>query len=236
MAVDDQYTKSLLHFDGNLNDESGKTWTAYGGAATSTTQKKFGGSSLYLDGADDYIGCTHSDFNMGADDFTYELQCYIPSLVSGTKFIVSNGYDSNGSMGLYNDETLLLSLKNDSGSWVVNNGSCGSAPISKWFHLMIARYGVNIYVGIDGTLTLSRTISASDSFSCNKIEIGYASTRALGSSFCNLYADELRISKGIARWTTNFTPPTYAYGQTPPSSRKILIPASIHSASAHHGW
>lgn len=46
MAVDDIYTKSLLHFDGNITDESGKTWTAYGGAATSGTQKKFGSGAL----------------------------------------------------------------------------------------------------------------------------------------------------------------------------------------------
>ena len=73
MAVDDQYTKSLLHFDGNLTDESGKTWTAYGGAATSTAQKKFGTHALYLDGTDDYINTYgSSDFAFGTGDFTVE--------------------------------------------------------------------------------------------------------------------------------------------------------------------
>ena len=43
------------------------------------------------------------------------------------------------------------------------------------------------------------------------------STSALSEDF-NGYIDEVRISKGVARWTAAFTPPTYAYG----SNQRIL--------------
>jgi hypothetical protein len=51
----DEYTVSLLHFDNGIKDESGKVWTAKNGADISTVQSKFGGSSLYLNGTNQYL-------------------------------------------------------------------------------------------------------------------------------------------------------------------------------------
>ena len=46
MAVDDQYTKSLHHFDkSSLTDESGKSWTLYGNAAYTTAAWRLGGGA-----------------------------------------------------------------------------------------------------------------------------------------------------------------------------------------------
>lgn len=49
MAVDDQYTVSLMHFDCTA-DETGKQMVPYGGAQISNAQSKFGGNSLFLNG------------------------------------------------------------------------------------------------------------------------------------------------------------------------------------------
>jgi hypothetical protein len=71
MPVDDIYTKSLLHFDGDnasttFLDESGKTWTRYGDAQISTAQNKFGPSSGLFDGTGDYITTPqNADFDFG---------------------------------------------------------------------------------------------------------------------------------------------------------------------------
>lgn len=69
----DEYTVSLLHFDGGLTDETGKVWTAQNGAAINTTQSKFGESSLYLNGTNQYLATLGStDFDFGSGDFTID--------------------------------------------------------------------------------------------------------------------------------------------------------------------
>ena len=60
MAVDDSYTKALLHMDGadgstTFIDESGKTWTRAGNAQIDTSQYKFGGASGLFDGSGDWV-------------------------------------------------------------------------------------------------------------------------------------------------------------------------------------
>ena len=79
MAVDDSYTKALLHFNGSdtsttFTDESGKTWTGAVTAQLDTAQKKFGTASLLLDGDSDYISTPdHADFDVGSGDFTIDF-------------------------------------------------------------------------------------------------------------------------------------------------------------------
>lgn len=79
MAVDDSYTKALLHFNGidtstTFRDESGKTWTGGGTAQLDTAQKKLGTASLLLDGNSDYISTPdHADFDVGSGDFTIDF-------------------------------------------------------------------------------------------------------------------------------------------------------------------
>jgi hypothetical protein len=74
------YCVSLLHFDGidestDIVDESGKSWTAHNHAQIDTAQSVFGGSSLSLDGVDDYVSTpAHTDLDMGSGDFTLDLR------------------------------------------------------------------------------------------------------------------------------------------------------------------
>ena len=80
MAVDDAYTKSLLHMDGTdasttFTDESGKTWTRGGDAQIDTASYKFGGASGLFDGTTDRLSVPDSsDFNL-AGGFTCD--CWI---------------------------------------------------------------------------------------------------------------------------------------------------------------
>jgi len=63
--------------------------TKNGNATLNTSVKKFGTSSLYLDGTGDYVLIDDDgDFNLGNDDFTIECWAYI---VSGTGRIIHGG-------------------------------------------------------------------------------------------------------------------------------------------------
>src|SRR5690606_24814837 len=71
-----KYAASLLHFNGangssTITDERGRAWVRFGNAQISTAQSKFGGASLLLDGAGDWVetGSSLEDFRFGLDDF-----------------------------------------------------------------------------------------------------------------------------------------------------------------------
>ena len=64
--------------------------------------------------------------------------------------------------------------------------------------------GVKVMRGGTGQFNVSGTITT-------KAEAKRIGVWAGGAYSNNGYIDEFRISKGIARWTSNFTPPTEAY-------------------------
>jgi hypothetical protein len=64
--------------------------------------------------------------------------------------------------------------------------------------------------GVSQTLTSDTVGSVSGSTDDLRIGLGYAGA-GYGTSYFKDYLDEFRISKGIARWTSNFTPESGPY-------------------------
>jgi len=222
MAVDDSYTKSLLHFDGSdasttFTDESGKTWTAYGNAQIDTAQSKFGGASGLFDGTGDYITSPDSADLYFDGDFTIDFWVRFNSLPS------SGAYMSFYAQRVDGNNQLFFGINNTSGTYkgrfynqtggtltidLFENLS-GTTSTNTWYHIAIIRSGNDFKLFKDGvqcgsTLTDSSPVT---DFGAS-VYVG-----VFGSSFyLNGWVDEFRISKGVARWTANFTPPTAAYG------------------------
>jgi hypothetical protein len=202
----DQYTVSLLHFDGGLTDESGKVWTANGGAATSNTQSEFGGSSLYLNGSQ-YISTPMSDdLKFVSNDFTIDFWMYT------NKSGASYGTDlfNNTVAGTYTGPALYYVGNTIYGSVSVNGTSWISATNTiipnTWNHVAFIKNGNNLYIAINGVLGTPTTISGSAvESSQNYAVIGSLLGGSVDFHYTG-YIDEFRISKGIARWTSNFDP------------------------------
>lgn len=216
MAVDDSYTKSLLHFDGSdgsttFTDESGKSWTVFGNARIATAQSKFGGAAGFFDGSGDYISTpTDADFNMYSNDWTVDYWIY-PTTVTGihTHAHFYNGAGGVGNLGLhiYQDGT---NLKVDNGN-AASGLSAGTLVINTWKHVAIVNNGGTILMFLNGTQIDSEAKQNYGNASSNCM-IGRHSAASPGPNLAG-YMDEFRVSKGVARWTSNFTPPTSAYGQ-----------------------
>ena len=83
----DNNAKSLLHFDTNLTNSKNRNFDIIGNPQISTTQSKFGGSSLYLDGSSYLSTPITSDFNFGTGDFTLECYAYWPAVQSNGRLI-----------------------------------------------------------------------------------------------------------------------------------------------------
>lgn len=182
-----------------------------GNASVSTAVKKYGAASIYLDGTGDYLLARSNDvFNFGTGDFTIEFWInasatgtynqVVGTLVSGTEagtWRVGNRYASAN--------TVYFSRGNGSGfddltaSVNVNDGS--------WHHVAVTRASGTVRIFVDGTLATSVTNTGTCT-SSNALYVGY---NGRDNAYVTGYIDDLRITKGVARYTATFTVPDQAF-------------------------
>ena len=230
MAVDDSYTKLLLHMNGADNgttftDESGKTVIIAGNACTKTGAKKFGTASAYLDGNGDYLSLADSDdFNFGNGDFTIDTWLYIDSTISG-RWPGIFAQRTSGSSGI--SCFLMLTDKKARFEYSTNGTSTTGTTFNttlntnQWYHLALVRNGATITCYINGVAEAT-TVNIGTSTIYNSsaaVIIGWLVGSSGVDCYLKGYIDEMRFSKGIARWTANFTPPTAEYGAAVPTGR-----------------
>ena len=197
-------TSLLLHGNGSNGSTSiidsspnPKIVTAVGNAQISTAQSKFGGASIALDGTGDELTATIDSINIGTNLYTVESWLYLNTSLNFA-FI---GVNSNFYLITLSD-TLFL------GDAVVNNIQVPRSilPVGAWFHMALSFDGTTYRLFVDGVLRGSSTTLLKN-FNLNAIRIGaYLSDKAL-----NGYITDLRITKNIARYNANFTPPTAAF-------------------------
>lgn len=198
-------------FNTSLNEERTKVATVYGNATRSSTQRKFGTDSLYLDGTGDYITYPDSnDLNLTSGDFT--IECWIYPTTLTTTYILTK--DS-----IYGVNYIQYSLNLNSNGGI--RGSVGSGTttssyqnldspdgvcfINAWTHIAFVKSGTTLYLFVNGILVNSATQTATMGTSNNVLSIG----REPGdSAYFNGYIDDVRITKGIARYTASFELPT----------------------------
>ena len=225
MAVDDAYTKALLHMDGadastTFTDESGKTWTRAGDAQIDTAQFKFGGASGLFDGTGDYVSTPDSaDFDFGTGNWTVDFWLRrdgtknYPGLVSGgtaaaTGWSIMLGPSDNKVCVNYAGASKIA--------------TAGTIADLTWTHVAIVRNGNTVKVYLNGTADANTDDCTGDTVDCagTGVVIGRAYT-GIDDYYLKGWLDEVRASKGIARWTANFTPPGGPYG--PPEGGFISI-------------
>lgn len=202
----------LLHFDGSdesqsTNDSSASAHgdISFGGdAQIDTSESKFGGSSLYLDGTDDYVSVPYStDFDFDTGDFTIEFWFRLSSAASQQVPISAGGYPNGWTVYVGGTEGLSFAAK--VGSWVGANANV-SVSANTWTHAAIVRNSGVLKGYIDGSEVVSDSTNFSGSITANEsnLLIGIE-----GSSFdVGGHIDELRVVKGLAVYQAAFTPPS----------------------------
>lgn len=201
--------KLLLRFNGTngstvFTDDTGlSSPTAIGNAQLSTAEKKFGTASLLLDGSGDGVQMTHiSDLSMGTGDFTIEWWQYWNSLAS-FQTIYDSGYVSSGALLLQTNLGGGRYILYASGSVIMTESTAPST--GQWYHYALTRSGTDIRLFRDGNLQASAT-NSTDFNNTSPIAIGCRQSD--GTFGVNGYVDDFRITKGVARYTSNFTPPS----------------------------
>lgn len=199
---------SLLHFNGTdgsttITDQiAGRTWSVSGTTALSTTNPKFGSACLSVPNSGKATSNVAAGDAFGTGDFTVEL--WIRPTSWGTDII----YDTRTAATevrpsiYYTGGTLRYYVN---GADRITGGSLSTGVYA---HIALARSGTSTKMFIDGVQTGS-TYSDSNNYVNDRMTWGDASYTA-GNSIDGRI-DEARVTKGVARYTTTFTPPTVAF-------------------------
>jgi hypothetical protein len=194
---------------------TGSDVTAAGNAQASTTQARFGTTSMYFDGASDALVILASPiFNFGSNSFTIELWYYKAGTpqTSARLFQTVNGDVFNGISLVTNTSgsapnTIGLFMTSNGSSWdVVNASNIFSVSDNVWTHIAIVRNGTNVSAYKDGVLQYTTTTSATLTFSSTATPVVGGQSSGTSRSI-NGYIDDLRVVNGRALYTTSFTPP-----------------------------
>jgi len=229
----------LLHGNGANNSTAitdsasvAKTVTRNGAVKISTAQSKFGGSSMLFDGDDDYLSLPASpgnNFSFGTGDFTIEGWFYLSSAGSGYRNLVVIPWGSTYISIRFGDggfgTRLQFALDSTSFAPLYSSEHTQASLAGAWHHVAFTRSSGVARAFLDGNLLTVRNnifsgppvTSWTDSSNVASVTQAYVSHTG-GAAWLG-YIDDVRITKGVARYTASFTPPTQAF----PDAASVVI-------------
>ncbi|ORV87024.1 hypothetical protein AWC11_16510 [Mycobacterium interjectum] len=209
---------ALLHCDGTngattFTDSSplAANWTATNGAVTATAQAKFGTASANFPNSTSVIIAPNptSNYAFGTADFTIEAWIYVTAYTATWMTIWDARTATTGG-------TIAVSAAGALSYWFAGMGKISSAAAAVttgvWHHVAVARASGSTKLFLDGT-QVGSTYADTNSYDdpgAGDVSVGNYRTGTLPFG-PNNYIDELRVTKGIARYTGNFTPSAAAF-------------------------
>jgi len=228
------YVVSLLHFNGpnastSFLDQKGKSWSAIGSGQLSSSRSKFGTASFSGNGSGSgVLGVNSSDFDFGSGDLTIEAWVYIaadsaPDADGARGANIFSTWDAGSGASALTG--YVINISGDSSTtgtgiafdtWSGGSGTLlrAAASISKnvWHHIAVTVSSGVRRIFLDGVLLTASVINISG---------GYTDVNSLGSAprigltqrssyplSLNGNIDDLRITKGLARYTSDFSIPS----------------------------
>jgi hypothetical protein len=208
----DSYTKLMLHLDYNAQDVSASRKSISANNVFFGTGQFWGGA--IFNGSSSYLTLPNSaDFQFGSGDFT--IDCWIYKASTGVTHTIykheAGAYGDCDILFRILDNERINTLVNYEGSDIWTWNEVGDVvTLNTWHHVALVRNGTSLTTYLDGVAqyTFNVGTTALHTISSNP-SIGADANYPM--HFFNGMIDEFRISKGIARWTTDFTPNTEPY-------------------------
>lgn len=189
---------------GIFDSSSINNFESLGDAKITTSQWRWGGSSMVFDGTGDYLvfpSKTQLDFSTG--DFTIEAWIKPTSIASDT-FVVS----SVGGGGMFFGFQAGAGIGYGRTGVAWDYVSTTLPTVSTWQHVAVSRSGTSIRLFLNGT-QIGTTQTSSQAYN---LAVTTASVGSMGASlYFTGYMQDIRVTKGVARYTSNFTAPTEAF-------------------------
>jgi hypothetical protein len=183
-------------YDGSTNS----TIQTVGNTMVSNSQVKYGNGSMYFDGSTGYLtSLTSPAFTFGTGDFTIECWIYTTTVSPAQQGIIDFRTSNNGKLALILlTSTLYFQLTTGN-----ITTAASTITINTWTHIAVVKLGTTVTVYVNGVSKGSATDTGSYA-AADRVTVG----NTQDNYYFNGYIDDLRITKGYARYTTAFTPPT----------------------------
>ena len=166
--------------------------------------------SLRFDGSTGYLSVPYSsNFEFGNGNFTVEFWMYISSTINGQGLMSFPHNAGNYGQVLFfgNGSFLTFYSSSDGINWdVANSSSLGSLNFNEWNHIAVSKSGSSIRTFKNGVLQATITFAGTFAGTYDRCWIGDTT----GNNFYNGLFSNIRVVKGTALYTANFTPPTTA--------------------------
>lgn len=189
-----------------------------GNTKASATQTKNATTSMYFDGNGDYIFVSNptpspSKNNYVFSDLDFTVEAWIYPTTSGTIRGIINNWSSGGAFILALNASDQISFKYTnaaSGTSTIEKLSTDTITSNQWTHIAVVRNGNSVSFYINGQLDSSGAQTMTDTIyyyngAVKNTYIGHAGDSL---NFFTGYMEDIRVTKGVARYTANFTPPT----------------------------
>jgi hypothetical protein len=222
-------TSLLLNFtNAGMYDAAAKSnLTSFGTAQASTTQAKWSPTSAYFNGTSDYLSApNNAAFDFGTGDFTIEGWFYL----TGDSAVNPGGRRDATIIGCWSD----VAANNDWNVFLIGNGSTtgtgivldsfsggaesylvATTTITKnvWTHFAVVKQSSNVVIYINGASVGSKAYSAAVNSGGSALRVASLQQGAAPRYYNYFpgYLQDLRVTKGVARYTATFTPPTAAF-------------------------
>lgn len=207
-------TKLMLYFNNaGLLDRSAMAsgFELWGNTQITTSVSKFGGTSIAFDGNGDFIrlyGVAPAgsvDFEFGVSDFTIELwarfnavdtTAVLVDFRSGAEGLHPTIYSVNGQLRYYTNSADRITSGN-------------TFSTNTWYHIALVRYNGVTKLYVDG-VAVGSPYTDTNAYASSILTYGIKGIGYATEAF-NGYIDEPRVTRGVARYVANFTPPTAAF-------------------------
>ena len=218
VAIDPYFSSVSLLLHGNGTNgstsiidssPSPKTVTAVDNAQISTVQSRFGGASIALDGSGDAVTTgPNSLLALGTGNFTVEA--FIYPLSTTTTLASSRALIGNSNLywviGISNGQ-LQAQTRNTAGTQYFAMSPAGAISTNAWYHVAFVRFSNVLSVYVNGVAGPTTANDGGLNLSEEYVAVGLFNYVNFVASFHG-YMDDFRITKGIARYTASFAPPT----------------------------
>jgi hypothetical protein len=208
-------TTLLLNMDrAAISDKSGKVVTeTVGDAKVSTVVKKYGSASLYFDGSDYLSANSMGSGDLGTGDFTIEY--WMNSSASGSYSGPVGTQEVSGAatagmwrcLNRFNNANGIYFAYTSGGTFVDVTFTTTNYNDNTWHHIAYVKSGTSLRAYVDGVQVGSAVTVTQSLSSGKKLTLAY---NPQDNAYYTGYVDDLRITRGYARYTANFTPPTSA--------------------------
>lgn len=211
LSGDEHWDKvvALLHFDGDLTDETGRVWVGLGNPSFEYVNPIYGTGSFKTNGKDAAETANNGLINNNNDPYCIEFTFKTVSLdtfgsVNPLFWCFSSGPYGDSLIGINSSSGLRIQIHSGSNSWIIAE-SLAHITIGVKYHLAITYDGSDLRIFLDGLLVYIG-VGIKIQTPTSPLRFGTVAQDYYMQGSNHIY-DELRITKGVARYTENFTPP-----------------------------